>query len=578
MSDTQLSRPSRRDVHDIYNGMFKLTKHLLQMRYGPRVMKNITLSTINARYIHASLGLRYLYANMGALQPQTRLQEFTLQQRPEDIVEQLLSNLTSSPSHVDAASKQPCIIGFGVYIWNVVPTTEVIRLIKVIRPDITIVIGGPEVSYEIDDQPICKLADFIISGAADCSFAELCQEIFDDNPPAKKISSLPIDLDSLVSPYSFYSEEDLANRVIYVEASRGCPFKCEFCLSSLDKTAVAFDLNTFLSHMQDLIERGARQFKFVDRTFNLKADTSRRILEFFLTHIDKGLFLHFELIPDRLPEILLDLLPRFPENSLQFEIGIQSFNADVQKRISRRQQHERTCHNLTWLRENTHAHIHADLIFGLPGETLESFGQGFDLLHSLGPQEIQLGILKRLRGTPIARHTHEFDMRYMTSPPYRILAHRDADFDTVQRMVRFARYWDLVGNSGRFPATLPVLLGQEPFKRFLGLSDWLFSTTAQTHRIALPRWFEYLESYLVQQLGIDGACVHECLLSDYQHNRLKGLPAFARNHNASADTPVKTSDSTVHIPGKQDTTGTSMTAARQRRHQPAKTADSSSRA
>lgn len=478
-------------------------------------MHDILLATINARYIHASLGLRYLYANMDELQQHTRLCEYTLEQRAEDIAESLLQH--------DAR-----IIGFGVYIWNVAQTLEVMRLIRIVKPDITLIIGGPEVSYEIDDQAITKLADFVVLGAADKSFVELCREVLSGKAPGRIVSSLPFGLDTLASPYAFYSEEDVAQRVLYVEASRGCPFKCEFCLSSLDKSATAFELNSFLEQMQDLIERGARQFKFVDRTFNLKADTSRQILEFFLAHIDKNLFLHFELIPDRLPEVLLALLPQFPENSLQFEIGIQSFNPEVQKRISRKQQHERTCHNLRWLRDNTQAHIHADLIFGLPGETLESFGEGFDLLYSLGPQEIQVGLLKRLRGTPIDRHTSEFDMRYMSTPPYRILSHRHADFNTIQRMVRFARYWDLIGNSGRFPATLPLLLGISPFEHFMALSDWLFETTTQTHRIALPKLFDLLCEHLTNIRAVDVDEVHQALLTDFKHNRLKGVPQFIR--------------------------------------------------
>lgn len=478
-------------------------------------MQSITLTTINARYIHASLGLRYLYANMGDLQSCTRLQEFTLEQRAEDIVELLLTPETR-------------IVGFGVYIWNVTLTTEVVRLIKIIRPDINVVIGGPEVSYETDEQPISALADYTITGAADVRFAELCGDILEGTTYGRHVSSLPVALDELASPYPYYNDNDIAHRVVYVEASRGCPFKCEFCLSSLDKTAVAFDLPAFLSQMQQLIDRGARQFKFVDRTFNLKADTSRQILEFFLSHIDKGLFLHFELIPDRLPDVLLDLMPRFPDNSLQFEIGIQSFNPEVQKRISRRQNHEKTCHNLKWLREHTRAHIHADLIFGLPGENLQSFGEGFDLLYSLKPQEIQVGVLKRLRGTPIARHTAEFDMRYQSTPPYRILSHRDADFHTIQRMVRFARYWDLIGNSGRFPSTLTLLLADTPFERFMALSDWLFSTTNQTHRIALPKLFSLLHDHMITMVGMDASTVEAHLMEDFRHNGLKGLPAFAK--------------------------------------------------
>ena len=501
-------------------------------------MQDIVLATLNARYIHASLGLRYLYANMGELKVRTCMREFTLEQRPEDIVESLLQSDVR-------------IIGFGVYIWNVLQTTEVMRLIRIVRPDITLVIGGPEVSYEIDQQDITQVTDFVITGAADLSFAELCNEVLAGKPPDRLVSSLPFSLDSLQSPYAHYSDEDVAHRVVYVEASRGCPFKCEFCLSSLDKTATAFDLQAFLQQMQQLIERGARQFKFVDRTFNLKADTSRQILEFFLEHIDKKLFLHFELIPDRLPEVLLELLPRFPDSSLQFEIGIQSFNPDVQKRISRKQQHERTCHNLRWLRQHTSAHIHTDLIFGLPGETLESFAQGFDLLYSLGPQEIQVGILKRLRGTPIDRHTQEYDMRYMSTPPYRILSHKHADYFTVQRMVRFARYWDLVGNSGRFPNTLPLLLADEQFKHFMNFSDWLFDTTRQTHRIALPKLFTLLHEYLGSRSLTDSivTCENEsddrqidsALIADFRHNRLKGAPSFVDRTNSRKATKGRSS-------------------------------------
>jgi len=479
----------------------------------------------------------FLYANMGELQSETSLEEFTIEQRPEDIVERLIK-------------PELTIIGFGVYIWNVTQTTDVIRLIKVIRPDIRIVIGGPEVSYETDEQVITTLADFVITGAADHSFAELCGELLEGQTPRKQVPSLPIPLEKLASPYPYYSKEDLANRVLYVEASRGCPFKCEFCLSSLDKTAVAFDLPAFLMHMQDLIDRGAKQFKFVDRTFNLKADTSKQILEFFLQHIDRELFLHFELIPDRLPDVLLELLPKFPANSLQFEIGIQSFNPDVQKRISRKQQHEKTCHNLRWIRSNTQAHIHADLIFGLPGETLNSFGEGFDLLYSLGPQEVQVGILKRLRGTPIARHTQEYDMRYQTTPPYRLLAHKDADFATVQRMVRFARYWDLIGNSGRFTHTLPLLMGEHPFDHFMALSDWLFATTTQTHRFALGTLFEVLHEFMTNREQWDRARVENALLEDFKNNKLKGMPKFARRSDAKSNAETTPSN----------------TAKRQRRH------------
>ncbi|MGB2680583.1 MAG: cobalamin-dependent protein, partial [Candidatus Competibacter sp.] len=246
-------------------------------------MPSILLSTLNARYFHSSLGLRYLRANMGELQADTALREFIITQRPLDIAEALLS-------------ARPRIIGFGVYIWNVAETAQVIAALKKIRPEIVIVLGGPEVSYEWEEQAIVALADYVIAGPADLTFASLCRRLLTNDPPAEKvIASAPPPLDQLVLPYRLYNDEDIAHRLIYVEASRGCPFKCEFCLSALDKTAWPFSLEPLLMELGSLHERGVRQFKFVDRTFNLNAKISARILDFFLERLDERLFLHFEL-------------------------------------------------------------------------------------------------------------------------------------------------------------------------------------------------------------------------------------------------------------------------------------------
>ena len=171
-----------------------------------------------------------------------------------------------------------------------------------------------------------------------------------------------------------------------------------------------------------------RRFKFVDRTFNLNIAASRRILEFFLERQRPGLFAHFEMIPDRLPEALREVIAKFPAGALQFEVGIQTFDEAVSKNISRRQDYGRLADNLRFLRQETGAHVHADLIAGLPGETLESFAAGFDRLVAMGPQEIQVGILKRLRGTPIARHDQAWEMVYSAHPPYEILRNKLLDF------------------------------------------------------------------------------------------------------------------------------------------------------
>ncbi|MEO7161128.1 MAG: radical SAM protein [Polaromonas sp.] len=478
----------------------------------------IVLATLNAKYIHASLGLRYLLANMdrhggAGLRARTQLLEFVIQQRPVQIVEDLLA-------------LNPQVIGLGIYIWNVVETTQVVRLLKTLRPDIRIVLGGPEVSFETGEQEICRLADHVVTGWGDVSFPKLCRALLDGPQPLMKvIAGEQPPLETLALPYNEYTDQDLAKRLLYVEASRGCPFKCEFCLSSLDKTAWAFELDRFMAGMEALYQRGARNFKFVDRTFNLKVDFSVRILQFFLDRMVPDLFVHFEVVPDSLPDRLKVLIAQFPAGSLQFEVGIQSFNPEVQQRISRRQDNAKTADNLRWLVNESQAHVHADLIFGLPGETLQSFADGFDRLYALAPHEIQFGILKRLRGTPITRHTADFAMAYDPQTPYTILQTSTIDFTTMQRIQRFARYWEMVANSGRFALGLKLLLGPgSAFHHFLAFSDWLWQTTGKTHEFALEKLVDLLFEHLTAVRGLNHDDVGAALLADYRASGARGRP------------------------------------------------------
>ncbi|WP_395056823.1 DUF4080 domain-containing protein [Polaromonas sp.] len=480
----------------------------------------IVLATLNAKYIHASLGLRCLLANMdkhggAGLRSQTRLCEFVIGQPATRMVEELLA-------------LQPQVIGLGVYIWNVVETTQLVRLLKTLRPDIKIVLGGPEVSHEVEQQEICRLADHVVTGWGDVSFPKLCRALLDGPQPLMKvIAGEQPPLAELALPYEEYTAEDLAQRLLYVEASRGCPFKCEFCLSSLDKTAWAFELDGFMAEIDALYRRGARNFKFVDRTFNLKIDNSVRILQFFLDRIAEApdVFVHFEVVPDSLPDRLKELIAQFPDGALQFEVGIQSFNPEVQQRISRKQDNNKTADNLRWLVKKSRAHVHADLIFGLPGETLESFAQGFDRLFGLAPHEIQFGVLKRLRGTPITRHTADFAMVYDPQTPYTILQNSTVDFATMQRIKRFARYWEMVANSGRFSRGLDLLLAPgSAFQNFLAFSDWLWQTTGKTHEFALEKLVDLLFAHLIQVRGLEAASVAAALLADYQASGARGRP------------------------------------------------------
>jgi len=527
-------------------------------------MPDIVLTTLNAKFIHAAFGLRYLFANLGELQPRAVIAEFDINQRPLDIAEKILAH-------------EPEIIGFGVYIWNVTETTEVVAVIKRVRPEVKIILGGPEVSHETDGQKIVGLADHVITGEGDLKFAAVCRDLLGavrKDLPKIIPAELP-DFSRLALPYDFYTDADLAHRIIYVEASRGCPFTCEFCLSSLDIPVRQVPLDPFLATMQKLLDRGLKQFKFVDRTFNLHLATSRTILEFFLARHQPGRFYHFEMIPDRLPAELREVIARFPPGALQFEVGVQTFNPEVGQNISRRQDYERLADNLDFLRQKTSVHIHADLIVGLPGETVESFAAGFDRLIALGPQEIQVGMLKRLRGTPIARHDAAWQMVYSAQPAYELLQNKLIDFATMQRLRRFAKYWDLVGNSGNFVATTPLVwsVGRassraemesgarlartlappaqpSPFHSFLRLSDWLYARLGRTDTIALARLAELLFEFLTAELKLDAQLAAETLGRDWQRAGRRDAPEFLREH-LPAETAVRSPAEKSSLPKRQ---------------------------
>ncbi len=485
----------------------------------------ILLVAINANYQHGSFGLRYLYANLKELQPKARILEFALQKDIKDMVEAILSF-------------QPKILGLGVYIWNARQMMEIVTLIKQIAPEICVILGGPEVSFESEFNPICQQADLVITGEADLAFYECCKEILINGClPKNHFFNAPLpDLTSLQSPYIHYSPEDLKNRVISVETSRGCPFRCEYCLSSLSENVRYFDMDAFLSDMELLIQKGARVFKFIDRTFNIHIPKCLQLLEFFLRHTDKGLFLHFEMVPDRFPDALKELILRFPKGSLQFEIGIQTWNPEVAKNISREMDIEKSIQNLAFLSRTECVHTHADLIIGLPGEDIQSFAKGFDRLFHLKPNEIQVGILKRLKGTPITRHDTTYKMVYSPFAPYLILKNSLVDFQQMQKLSRFAKHWDLYANSGNFKTALPMLFevadlreDHSIFWQFYHFSLYLETRHTQSFGISLINLTESLFRYLTEELHLDIETVQKNIIQDYSIEGRRDLPRFLKS-------------------------------------------------
>jgi hypothetical protein len=482
---------------------------------------DIVLATINARWAHASLGLRCLRASLGALRERSRIVELTLDERPSDMAERLLA-------------ERPHLIGLGVYVWNARPSSELVSILKRVRPDVFVVLGGPEVGFEPEALPIASCVDYVIAGEGESAFAKLAHALLAGEHPEPKLRvAKPPDLARQPLPYDEYDDVDLSERTVYVEASRGCVFGCEFCLSSIERCVRRVPLERLLPALERLWQRGLRRYRFVDRTFNLSPAASERILEFFLKHDSRDLFVHVEVIPDRLPPSLVALMARFPPGALQLEIGIQTFDDAVAARIGRAQHGEVAAALLTRLRQSTRAHLHADLIVGLPGEGLDGLQASFDRLVACAPHEIQLGILKRLRGALIARHDAAFHMVYATEPPYELLQNRDLDFVTLQRLKRFSRYWDLVANSGRFQRAVPLLYeGGSPFAGFLSFSDWLFARAGGTHGIALERLTALVRAYLCEQRGVSPLRLESCFVPE-PGQRTAHLPRRQARHHQS---------------------------------------------
>lgn len=511
-------------------------------------MPDILLTTLNARYWHSSFGLRYLMANMGDLSDRTLLLEFGIGDRPVDLLDKILSH-------------QPRIVTFGVYIWNIDQVTQLVLDLKAVRPDLIVILGGPEVSYEYEGQPIVEAADFLVTGEGDLALPALCQRLLEATPDEieqlpKVVESGVPDLKDIKLPYHLYTDEDIAHRIIYVEVSRGCPFTCEFCLSALEIPVRLFDVDQFLNAMQELLDRGVRQFKFVDRTFNLNMRVSTRILNFFLERVTPDLFLHFEMIPDRLPEALREIIAKFPDGALQFEIGVQTFNDQAGEYISRNQNNDKLADNFRYLRQHTGVHIHADLIIGLPGEDVESFGRGFDRLLSLQPQEIQVGILKSLKGTPITRHDVEWQMVYSQFAPFEILSNRLIDFPTMHRLRRFSRFWDLFANSANFKSSLPLLWQNHPspFQEFLKFCNWLYQVEQRTHGISLPKLTERLFEYLTTQIQPDtpnAQPIAESIWQDYVGGGRRDKPQFLRDFQLPAVHEIQDELKTQQLPSRQ---------------------------
>jgi len=494
-------------------------------------VKKIVLTTINAKWIHPSLALRLLKANLGSLEDSCEIMEFALRQPLSEKLEPLLAAFVPNGHVPDGRAR---ILGISVSIWNHIATLELLKELGKQKAKPVIVLGGPEVSHLPENAEIFQYADYVIRGEGETAFRLLCEEILAGEQAGNKfINAENVNVCEIKTAYHLYTDEDVTKKLTYIESSRGCVFNCEFCLSAVKTegkgSAVReFPLEQFLAEMDTLIQRGAKTFKFLDRSFNVNINRSLQIIEFFLGKLNSSSSLssssasprlcersssnissssassaplrlrensslnipapftvHFEMVPSLFPQELLEALTRFPPGTLRLEIGIQTLNPEVSARIGRPYS-GKELDALRFLREKTNAIIHADLIAGLPGEDIVSFGKGFDLLWQTvgvansgansgaksGEQtEIQPGILKLLPGALISRHNETFGMRYNSLPPYEVEETSVMSAEELGRIKNFARFWETIVNRG-----LIELKNNEPiFDKFMALSDSLLA-------------------------------------------------------------------------------------------------------
>ncbi|MCK9461648.1 MAG: DUF4080 domain-containing protein [Proteobacteria bacterium] len=502
-------------------------------------MTDIVLVAANARYGHTALGPRCLLANLGDLRPRTALLEVTIDDRPADVAERILAS-------------SPRVVGMSTFVWSVQLLTEIASILRQVAPDLRLVVGGPEVICPGDLPPLAALADVVVHGEADLAFADVARRLLAAAPVPHLVAAEPPDLAAVALPYGEYTDADLAQRTIYVEASRGCPNGCEFCLSSVAPGARRFPEERVLAAVESLWERGARRFKFVDRSVEHGVTTG--LLDFFLERAGEGAFVHLEIFPGAIPPPLLERIASFPAGAVQLEAGVQSLSDAVASRVGRRQDGARVEAAIRGLVEGTRTHVHADLIAGLPGEGFEGIAESFDRLRRTGVHEIQIGVLKRLRGARIARHDAAYGMAYRETPPYDVLSTSAVDFAAMQRLKRAARVHDLVCNSGRFPKTSALLLdAPSPFRALVGFADFLHARVGAPVGIALPRLAALLFEHLTEFCGLPKGDVADAIADDTCGATRRRLPGAIREHVTRwpAEAAPAGSDARIGAPRRQ---------------------------
>ncbi|USK56767.1 B12-binding domain-containing radical SAM protein [Cytobacillus solani] len=472
----------------------------------------IICSTLNAKYIHTNIAIRYLKA---FAEP-----EFNIEIAEYTIKDPIMNIVT------DLISKKPAIIGFSCYIWNIEETIKVVKMIKKIDSAIQIVVGGPEVSYDVLEwMENVKEFDFIAIGEGEETFKQLLTELNGDkqmenvhgiafrkegqikiNPQRNKL-----DLRELPSPFRF--EEDiphLGKRVIYIETSRGCPFSCQFCLSSIEVGVRYFDREKVKDDIRYLMQNGAKTIKFVDRTFNISRSYAMEMFRFLIDEHLPGTIFQFEITADIMrPEVIEFLNQEAPPGLFRFEIGVQSTNDYTNELVMRKQNFEKLSRTVTMVKEGGKIDQHLDLIAGLPEEDYHSFRKTFNDVFAMRPEELQLGFLKLLRGTGLRLRAQEHKYIYMDHSPYEMLGNNVLSFDDIIRIKQVEDVLEKYWNDHRMDFTVEYLVTHtfpSPFDFFQDFGSFWeqkgWSRIGHQLEDLFKRLYEFLETKDIEDLDV----------------------------------------------------------------------------
>lgn len=462
----------------------------------------VVLTTLNAKYIHTCLAIRYLKSYCEH-EFDIELSEYTIKDPVMNIVS-------------DLYQRQADVIGFSCYIWNIEETIKVISMLRKVQPDVKIVLGGPEVSYDTKEwMERLSDVDFIVMGEGEETLLHLLQQIRDEqkyhfvfgaayrnaagevliNPGRPKL-----ELNDIPSPHRFQEDlSDLGKRVVYFETSRGCPFSCQFCLSSIEVGVRYFDMERTKADILYLIEHGVKLIKFVDRTFNIKRDYAMEIFQFLIDN-HQGCVFQFEITADIMrPEVLDFLAEHAPPGIFRFEIGVQSTNDHTNELVKRRQNFSKLTRTVTKVKESGKIDQHLDLIAGLPDEDYHTFRKTFNDVFALEPEELQLGFLKMLRGTGLRLDAEKYGYVYMDHAPYEMLSNKVMPFSDVVRLKRLEDVLEKYWNSHRMDFTMMHLMQREfdsPFDFFQAFGDYWESKGWQKIGHQLEDLFVRLEGFL----------------------------------------------------------------------------------